>query len=114
MSSKIFGSLLCVVGSMLMIGGASIFPVTAPSNAIAMVAIPVLADCNGGCDRCGTAEPQADGSFKCIRTNPGGTFSAGNCRTDRGSCQLCTGGCSHATVQGDEVCGCDQVGPIAP
>jgi len=128
MVSKIFGSVLCVAGLAMMIVGASLFPVNAPSNAFADSGVVGVTagdpDCDGSCDRCGTAEEQADGSWKCIRHNPNGTFSGGNCKTTGKRCQLCTGGCSVGQVEVPEdpddpnspkvtkdVCGCDQISP---
>ena len=114
MSSRIFGSFLCIIGSMLMVGGASLVPVTSPSNAFAdVVAIELGADCSGKCDRCGKPERQNPGVeppvYKCIRTNDDGTFSVGNCKTaTKGPCSLCKGSCSDGLVGGVVQCGCNQ------
>ena len=115
MLSRIFGSLLSVVGLMLMVGGACVFPVAGSSHAYAELAVlpPILApDCKGSCDRCGSPERQNPGVlpaiYKCIRTNTDGTFSVGNCKTTPSGCNLCTGSCSDEVVGGNVVCECDE------
>ncbi len=100
---KVVGRGLMGLGLLLMLIGTASVPSTSWAGTV-----PAPALCDASCNKCGSSETQADGTFKCFR-QVGGVNQAGTC--NHGStyryCDGCTGDCDTTSlVDGKAACSC--------
>lgn len=98
---------LLVGRSLVVLGFAMMFVGTALVPSECWAGSP---DCKASCNKCGNAEDQGDGTFKCLR-DENGTAVNGYCSTSNSqgsSCNGCKGSCSKVVQGGENKCVCDE------